>query len=61
MYFGLIEIVLSFGGAIAFYIWQRRTLARDMAKWNEEQARISAGGGEPQRSELDVRNRRTSE
>jgi hypothetical protein len=31
-YFGIIEAVFVFGLALAFYVWQRRSLARDIAK-----------------------------
>lgn len=31
-YFALIEIAFVFGLAVAFYIWQMRTLKRDMAE-----------------------------
>jgi membrane protein required for beta-lactamase induction len=41
-YFGLIEGVLVVGLAIAFYIWQMRTLNRDVKAREEREAREAA-------------------
>jgi hypothetical protein len=41
-YFGIIEAVFVFGLALAFYVWQRRSLSRDIAK-REAKEREEAG------------------
>jgi hypothetical protein len=41
-YFGIIEAIFVFGLAIAFYVWQKRSLARDIAK-REAKEREEAG------------------
>lgn len=38
-YFGLIEATFVFGLAIAFYIWQMRSLKRDVAARKAREAR----------------------
>jgi len=38
-YFGLVELVLVFGLAIAFYFWQMSSLKRDVKAREEREAR----------------------
>lgn len=43
-YFGMIEAIFVFGLAIAFYVWQRRSLNRDIAeRLAREKAEQEAG------------------
>ena len=54
-YFGIIEGVFVFGLAITFYIWQRRSLNRDIAarlareKAEREAAESTGAPGHPER------------
>ena len=43
-YFGLIEAVFVFGLALAFYLWQRHTLKRDMREREERERTNKAAG-----------------
>ncbi|MCL5775733.1 hypothetical protein M1105_01810 [Limibaculum sp. FT325] len=42
--YGLIEIVVFFGGILAFCLWQLRVVRRSIA---EDKARNQADGGQP--------------
>ncbi len=58
-YYGLIEVVLVFGLAIAFYVWQMKTLKRDVKAREEREARersaapSSTAGHSERQHELD--------
>jgi len=38
-HFGLIELIFTFGLAVAFYVWQMTTLKRDVKAREEREAR----------------------
>ena len=38
-YFGWVELIFTFGLAVAFYIWQMTTLKRDVKAREEREAR----------------------
>ncbi len=41
-YYGLIEVLLTFGGVTAFVLWQMRSLKRDIAAREERERREKA-------------------
>ncbi len=47
-YYGLVELLFTFGGVTAFVVWQMRQLNRDIKAREEREAREQQSRNEPQ-------------